>query len=278
MSQYHVAPQDLHDWVRGASGSIASMSVEQHVANCQDCRTDVAALVAKAPAEAVPDLTEVWSRVRDQIELPPASWFERLLTRLGLPDSDAALVSAAPSWRGPWLTALCSALVFVAAAAAASDSGAGTSLFLLVAPLVPVFAVALAYGPEASGAVEQEAAVPYPLARLVFLRTATVLIASVPVVGLIGILLPGRLSWLWLLPAIGFTATVLGLSVWVPPVRAAEGITLAWVAAVAYAERFATAMAVLDGRYLVLYSVLLVAGPITLIVGSRRLGTIGRIS
>jgi len=280
MSQYHVAPEDLHDWVRGGSGSIASMSVEQHVARCQDCRSDVAALVASAPTHAVPDLADVWSRVRDEIELPPASGFERLLARLGLPSSDATLVAAASSWRGPWLTALCAALVFVAAAAAASasDSSAGTSLFLLVAPLVPVFAVALAYGPEASGALEQESTVPYPLARLVFLRTAAVLIGSVPVVVLVGLFLPGRLSWLWLLPAIGFTSTVLGLSVWVSPMRAAEGITLGWVAAVACAVRFSTVMAVLDGRYLALYCVLLIAGPITLIVGSRRFGTIGRIT
>jgi anti-sigma factor RsiW len=278
MSQYHVAPKDLHDWVQGASGSIAAMSVEQHVASCQRCQTHVAALVASTQTQAVPDLADVWSRVRDEIELPPASRFERLLSRLGLPDSDAALVAAAPTWRGPWLTALCSALVFVAAAAAASGNTAGTALFLLVAPLIPAFAVALTYGPEASGALEQETAVPYPLARLVLLRTASVLIACVPVVVLVGLLLPGRLSWLWLLPAIGFTSTVLGLSVWIPPMRAAEWITLGWVVAVTYAVRFSTVMAVLDSRYLVLYGVLLVAGPITLIVGSRRFGTIGRIS
>jgi hypothetical protein len=179
--------------------------------------------------------------------------------------------------RGPWLAALGSALLFVAAAAV-SQSRVGTSLFLLVAPLVPAFAVALAYGPESSEALEQESAVPYPLARLVLLRTAAVLVVSVPVVVLVGLLLPGRLSWLWLLPAVGFTAAVLGLSVWIPPVRAAEWITLGWVIAVGSATRFSTAMAVLDGRYLVLYCVLLVAGPITLVLGSQRFGTIGRIS
>jgi hypothetical protein len=277
MSAYHVAPEDLDDWVRGASGSIASMSVEQHVASCQVCQGDVAALVSAGSAEAVPDLVDVWSRVRDEIELPPGSRQERLLSRLGLPASDAALVAAAPSLRGPWLAALGSALLFVAAAAV-SQSRVGTSLFLLVAPLVPAFAVALAYGPESSEALEQESAVPYPLARLVLLRTAAVLVVSVPVVVLVGLLLPGRLSWLWLLPAVGFTAAVLGLSVWIPPVRAAEWITLGWVIAVGSATRFSTAMAVLDGRYLVLYCVLLVAGPITLVLGSQRFGTIGRIS
>lgn len=277
MSAYHVAPEELHDWVRGASGSIMSMSVEQHVASCSACQTDVATLVTSAPVQTVPDLVEVWSQVRGEIELARTSPVERLLSRLGLPASDSALVAAAPSLRGPWLTALCSALLFVAAAAV-SQSRVGTSLFLLVAPLVPAFAVALAYGPEASGALEQESAVPYPLARLVLLRTAAVLIASVPVVALVGLLLPGRLSWLWLLPAVGFTSAVLGLSVWIPPVRAAEWITLAWVIAVGSATRLSTAMAVLDGRYLVLYCILLVAGPITLLLGSRHFGTIGRMS
>lgn len=276
MTPYHVAPEDLHDWVRGVSGSIASVSVEQHVASCRDCQADVATLVASTRAEAVLDLTDVWSRVRDEIELAPASPLERLLSRLGLPPSDAALVAAAPSLRVPWLTALCSALLFVAAAAV-SQSRVGTSLFLLVAPLVPTFAVAMAYGPEASGSLEQESAVPYPLARLVLLRTAAVLLASVPVVAVVGLLLPGRLSWLWLLPAIGFTATVLGLSVWIPPVRAAVWITLVWVVAVSASSRMSTAMTVLDGRYLVLYCVLLIAGPTTLVLGSRHFGTIGRI-
>lgn len=277
MIAHHVAPDELHDWVRGASGSIRSMSVEQHVASCPVCRADVATLVTSAPGETTPDLVEVWSQVRDEIELARTSPVERLLSRLGLPASDSALVAAAPSLRGPWLTALGSALLFVAAAAM-SQSRVGTSLFLLVAPLVPAFAVALLYGPEASGALEQESAVPYPLARLVLLRTAAVLIASIPIVALVGLLLPGRLSWLWLLPAVGFTSAVLGLSVWIPPVRAAEWITIAWVFAIWSATRLSTAMAVLDGRYLVLYCILLVSGPITLVLGSRHFGTIGRMS
>jgi hypothetical protein len=254
-----------------------SMSVEQHVARCPVCRADVATLVGSGTEETVPDLADLWSQVRDEIELTRTSPVERLLSRVGLPASDSALVAAAPSLRGPWLTALGSALLFVAAAAM-SQSRVGTSLFLLVAPLVPVFAVALAYGPEASGALEQESAVPYPLARLVLLRTAAVLIASVPVVAVVGLLLSGRLSWLWLLPAVGFTSAVLGLSVWIPPVRAAEWITLAWVIAVGSATRLSTVMAVLDGRYLVLYCILLVSGPITLVLGSRHFGTIGRMS
>jgi len=277
MSANHVATRDLDEWVRGVSGSVASMSVEQHVARCQACQSDVSALVAAGSAGALPDLVDVWSGVRDEIEFVPASRVERLLSRLGLGPSDAALVAAAPSLRGPWLTALCSALVFVAAAAV-SQSRVGTSLFLLVAPLVPAFAVALTYGPEASQALEQESAVPYPLSRLVLLRTAAVLLASVPLVVLVGLVLPGSMSWLWLLPAVGFTSAVLGLSVWISPVRAAEWITLGWVIAVGTATRLSTAMTVLDGRYLVLYCVLLIAGPITLVVGARRLGTIGRIS
>jgi len=276
MTPYHVAPEDLRDWVRGSSGSIASVSVEQHVASCQACQLDVTTLVASTPVEAVPDLGELWSRVRDDIELLPASRLERLLSRLGLTRSDAALVAAAPSLRAPWLTALGSALLFVTVAAMA-HSAKGTTLFLMVAPLVPAFAVAQAYGPEASPALEQESAVPYPLARLVLLRTAAVLMAAVPVVALVGILLPGRLSWLWLLPGVGFTATVLGLSVWIPPLRAAGWITLVWVVAVASASRLSTAMTVLDGRYLILYCLLLIAGPTTLVLGYRHFGTIGRI-
>ena len=73
MTPYHGAPEDLCDWDRGESGSIAAVSVEEHVASCQACRADVATLVASAPAESFPDLGVLWSRVRDDIELVPAS-------------------------------------------------------------------------------------------------------------------------------------------------------------------------------------------------------------
>ena len=95
MTPYHVAPEDLHDWVRGASGSIASVSVEQHVASCQACQSDVTTLVASTPVEAVPDLTDLWSRVRDDIELAPASPVERLLTTW------AACLRTPRSWPRP---------------------------------------------------------------------------------------------------------------------------------------------------------------------------------
>ena len=68
-------------------------------------------------------------------------------------------------------------------------------MFLTVAPLVPVLAVATAFGPEAGPALEQESAAPYPLARLLLLRTGAVLLAALPVVLVGQLVFPEAAAW-----------------------------------------------------------------------------------
>jgi hypothetical protein len=215
--------------------------------------------------------------VRDEIELPRPSVLERLLVRLGLPPGDAMLVAAAPALRGSWICAVSLAVAFAVGGAVAARTG-NVTLFLTVAPIVPVLAVAAAFGPEAGPALEQESSAPYPLARLVLLRSGAVLVAALPVVLLGQIVFPEAAAWAWLLPALGFTAAVLGLSTWFGPWRPAIGITLAWVAATAAADRLDTVWAVFGPRYLTVYVLLLILGPPVLVLRARRLGTIGRIA
>lgn len=277
MSAYHVAPLDLRGWVEGHAEAVAAMSVEQHLVRCEQCRASVATLIASGPA-AGPDLDAVWMAVRDEVELPPRSWLEGVLTRLGLPPADAILVSAAPALRGSWLCAVALALLFAVGGAMSIRQG-GVTLFLTFAPLAPVLGVALAFGPEASPALEQESAAPYPLVRLVLLRTCTVLLTALPVVLLGQAVLPERVSLLWLLPAAGFTAAVLALSTWFGPWRPALTITLVWVACTSTAAlRWHDVEVLLNGRYLVLYVLMLVLGPVVLVLRARRFGTVGRIS
>ena len=149
----------------------------------------------------------------------------------------------------------------------------------MFAPLAPVVGVALAFGPEASTAIEQESAAPYSLARLVLLRSAAVLITALPVVLIGQLLFPERVGWLWLLPASAFTAAVLALSTWFGPWRPAVAITLAWLASTSTAAtRWDDVEVVLHGRFLVLYVLMLALGPVVLVLHARRAGTIGRIS
>lgn len=235
---------------------------------------------ASAPAlgaqqrATLPDLQEVWGRTRDAVELPTVTGVERSLHRLGLSRSDALLISAAPALRGARLSGLALVLSFAVVAAVAGHSRGATG-FLLVAPLVPVLGVALSYGRDVDPALEQEAATPYPPLRLVFLRSAAVLTVSLPMVAVAGAVLPGRLSYLWLLPAAGFTAVVLGLSTWLGPARPALGVTVAWMASVWWTSLQGDLSVVFTTGWLVLYGALGAAGALTFCVRTHRLGTIG---
>ncbi|HET8987271.1 MAG TPA: hypothetical protein VFN43_02075 [Humibacillus sp.] len=281
----HVLPTDLRAWVLGDADGVVSMSVEQHVVRCVRCQSAVADEVAAVtaaeepahPHTTAPDLNLVWNAVRDQVELPPVSRLERLLAHLGLPPGDAMLVAAAPALRGSWICAVALAVAFAVGGAVSARTGSAGA-FLMLAPLVPVVGVAVAFGPEAGPALEQESSAPYPLVRLILLRSSAVLLAALPVVVVGQLVFPQHLAWLWLLPALGFTAAVLGLSSWFGPWRPAVAIVLLWVVATAAAARVATVGALLAPRFLVLYTVLLLAGPVVLVVRARRLGTIGRIS
>ena len=215
--------------------------------------------------------------MRDEIELPRPSALERLLVRLGLPPGDAMLVAAAPALRGSWICAVALAVAFAVGGGLAARTG-NVTMFLTVAPLVPVLAVATAFGPEGGPALEQESAAPYPLVRLVLLRTGAVLLAALPVVLVGQLVFPELAAWVWLLPALGFTAAVLALSTWFGPWRPATAITVVWVVGTAAANRLDTIWAVFAPRYVVLYLLMLVLGPPVLVLRARRLGTIGRIS
>lgn len=280
MSTHHVPAADLRAWVLGDADGTVSMSVEQHVVRCGQCQADVAHVVesgAQDPPTAPSDLDAVWRSVRDEIEVPSVSAFERLLSRIGLPPADAMLVAAAPALRGSWVCAVALSIAFAVGGAVSAHTGS-IALFLVVAPLVPVVAVAVAFGPEAGPALEQESSAPYPLVRLVFLRTCAVLLAALPVVVAGQLLFPEHVSWVWLLPALGFTATVLALSTWFGPWRPAVAVILAWVACTVAAIRADTVTAVLAPRFLAVYVLMLLAGPAVLVLRARRLGTIGRIS
>jgi hypothetical protein len=113
--------------------------------------------------------------------------------------------------------------------------------------------------------------------RLVLLRTAAVLLAALPVVLLGQLVFPEAAAWVWLLPALGFTAAVLALSPWFGPWWPATVITALWLVGTAAASRLDTIWAVFAPRYLVLYVLMLAIGPPLLVLRARHLGTIGRI-
>jgi hypothetical protein len=270
---WHADEDLLARYVRGDAGPVAAASVEQHLLRCAGCRARIASHVPAPPLEAV------WERVRDRAQAGRPRPVERLLVRLGLSESDALLVAVAPSLRTSWLFGLAGTLAFVALAAAFGGDR-GLTLFLLVAPLVPVVGVAVAYGPDVDPSYEAGLAAPYPATRLLLLRTGAVLATSLPLVLTAALLLPG-LSWTavsWLLPALAATAVLLAASTWTRPTVAAVVLGVSWATAVAAASRARDPAAVLTPALLLTYAVLTVVAVLVLCLRIHHLARLGSAS
>jgi hypothetical protein len=250
MNVWHVDDRAIQDWVERTDGLPQSTSVEQHLLSCDGCRQRVTLFVHERQPAILTGLDAVWGRVRDAIELPAPSPFERLLVRLGLPAPDARLVAAAYAFRSGWSTAALIVLAFVGLASGFGHAS-GEWAFLAAAPILPCLGVALSYEPAIEPALEQELATPYPALRLVLLRSIAVLAGGLPVVVAFGFLMPVHAPVVWLLPAAGFVAVVLALSTWTSPLRAATVISAAWLLAIWLSVlHTGSAQALLHDRYL----------------------------
>jgi hypothetical protein len=252
MSEWHADHAVVDRWAEGRAAMPEAASLEQHLLGCQPCRALVAAQVTEARPQTVPDPQTVWNRLRDEIELPKATAVERLLSRVGLAPHEARLVAQAPMFRTEWASAVLAVLIFAGLAAQLGNSR-GMWLFLAIAPLVPATAVALCYDPRIEPALEQELTTPYPTLRLVLLRTIAVVIGGLPVLLVLGLLVPGSEPYLWLLPAAGGVAAVLAFSTVTTPLRAAEVIAAVWLITVTVAAQKGAPREVLRTPFVVAY-------------------------
>jgi len=292
MTTENVTEQALRRWV--ADPASDDVDTERHILSCSACRARIATLVGTgrpasdgsaassgrdpatrdAARTGLPDLAVVWGRVRDEVEVPKPSPFERLLARVGLPAHEARLVAAAPAFQAAWLGGVLVVGFFVVVAAQIAY-GPGQTVLLSVAPLLPSLAVAVSYDPDVQPALEQEVATPYPASRLVLLRTVAVLAGAVPAVIIFGLLVPGPPAYLWLLPAIGFVAVVLACSTWVNPLRAVAGIAAGWFLTVSLASRGGPASDVLSDWYQLAYLCLAVTSMVVFLARGRHLRSDG---
>ena len=220
---------------------------------------------------SVIDLATVWDRTRDAIEVPRPSVFERLLRGAGLPAQEARLVAVASAFRGVWLTGVVAVLAFAALAAAVGHAR-GMWLFLAVAPVVPCLVVASSYDPWMDPALEPELVTPYPMLRLVLLRTVAVLALALPAVLLSGLFIPTEVPFAWLLPAVGFVAVVLAASTWFSPLRSAIAVSSVWLGVIwLLALRSGAPEAVLQARAQAAFLALAAASFSIFLVRRRRL-------
>ncbi|MFD8385994.1 zf-HC2 domain-containing protein, partial [Streptomyces sp. NPDC059679] len=144
--------------------------------------------------------------------------------------------AAGPAVRGPWLVAMLVTGVVAAGAARAAGVSGVRPLLLVLAPVLPSAGVAVSYGRHADPMHELAASTPSGGLRLLLTRTAAVLAVSVPLLTLVGQLLPAAAgapaASAWLLPGLALTLAALALASYVGCRIATCAVTAGWLLAV----------------------------------------------
>ena len=224
MSSWHI-PDDLRErYLEGTLEPALAMSVDAHLGRCADCR-------AAVPYDK--DWLEAsWARLEAELITPRPSLAERFLRHRGVPDHLARLLTATPTLSRAWLAAVVAVLAFAVLAARAQAEL--LPAFLIVAPMLPLAGIALAYGPRVDPAHELVAGTPMSGPRLLLTRATAVLAVSVVLAGLASPLLaaPPGLAAAWLLPALAAASGCLALSNRLPVPIAALAVGGVWLAIV----------------------------------------------
>jgi hypothetical protein len=179
-----------------------------------------------------PRLDAVWNRVTASVDEPSRPAVERALVSLGVREHVARLVAATPSLSGAWVLAVAVCLAF--AVVAANTGSWGSTVFLALAPLLPVAGVAVAYGPWLDPVYELSLAAPVSNFTLLLLRASATLGSTVLLAAAAALALPGPwwVAAAWLLPAFALTLATLALGSYVPQAVAACLVGLAWIVVV----------------------------------------------
>jgi hypothetical protein len=178
-----------------------------------------------------------WLAITAELDAPRPAGLERALRRVGVPASVTRLLVSTPSLRRSWYLSIVLVVVVGLGAAQPDDQGSLFTL-LVMAPLLPVLGVAMAYGSGADPSHEIQLATPLRGLRLVALRAATVLVFSIVLVGLLAVMSAAArpMAAAWLLPALAVTTASLAVMTVVPPRRAASLVAVLWIVAVVVAR------------------------------------------
>lgn len=234
---WHPSSEQLVAYRDAALAATQTWSIETHVAGCSECRRAF-------DGSNSGRLEEIWQSTLDQIDAPRPRSVERGLTVLGVPGHLARLLAATPSLTVPWLLAVAAVLGF-GLAMAWNWNGAGTTVarsglfvFLLLAPLVPVAGVAVAFGPVTDPAHEVAVASPFHGFRLLLIRNIAVIGTSMSIALGLATLLPnaGLMALAWIVPAFTLVALTLAASTFVAPLMAAGGSMALWLGTVTLVE------------------------------------------
>jgi hypothetical protein len=229
MTTWHTDNDLLSGYATGQIDAARAYSVEAHLLSCERCRQSLAG--AADPRV----LNRTWAGVVNVLDAPRLGIVERGLLFFGVRDHVARLLAATPSLSLSWFAAEAIALGFAVVAANAAtgrgERGLGLLLFLVVAALLPVGGVAVAYGPGVDPTYEVAQSSPIRSFRLMLIRATAVLGTSIVLAAAASLALPA-FDWqaaAWLLPSLGLTMATLALSTWVRPLVASGIVSLAWV-------------------------------------------------
>lgn len=222
---WHAHDSDLGSYIAGTTADVQAQSIEQHLNACAPCRGRLAERYDRGR------MAMVWSEVVDELDQPRRPWLERVLRRLGVSEQTSRLVAATPSLRWSWFAGVLTTLAFCVFASEALGPGAPV-LFFAVAPLVPLGAVAVAFGPRFDPIAELTRSAPVSSFRLLLTRTAAVLLATIPLVLLAERFLqsPAVDGARWLLPSLAMVAASLALSTRIDPLVSSAVVGGAWIA------------------------------------------------
>jgi hypothetical protein len=227
----------------GGLAAATAWSVEAHLPGCPACR---AALAASTDAGR---LSRNRGEVLARLGLPRPGPLGRVLRRCGVPEHVIVLLAATPSLRRSWLAGVLLVLTVATAstqlatrhlpavATLALTSPAGWSPlvpFLVIAPLLPLAAVAAAFSPGIDPAYGLAKAAPISKAWLLCVRCVAVVVTTLVPTALAALAMPGP-AWLAavvLLPAVAVSATALALATVTRPLWATIAAAVGWAASV----------------------------------------------
>ncbi|MFD5480694.1 cupin domain-containing protein [Streptomyces hawaiiensis] len=222
---WHVSEEELRAYARGELEAPALWSADAHLTSCARCRGVLAEVSDPVALDAG------WDRLDAELDAPRTGLLEGLLVRAGVAGHTARLLAATPVLRRSWLGAVVAVLLLSVAAGHAVRGGEFPTLFLALAPLLPLAGVALSYGPALDPTYEMAVVAPMHGFRLLMIRTVAVLAVVLGLNGLATLALPayGLRALAWLLPGLALTATGLALMPRLGPGLAPCLVGGAWV-------------------------------------------------